>query len=91
LADIWAYIAEESSARVATRFLGRLHATCGRLLAFPQAHPERPQLGHNLRVVFHGAYAIYYRPADEVVTIVRVLHGARDLAAIAAQDGFAPG
>jgi len=73
---------------VATRFLAGLHATCERLLTFPQAHPERPQLGPGLRVAFHGAYAIYYRPAEEVVTLVRVLHGARDLAAIADQGGF---
>jgi len=73
----------------ATRFLDKLHATCERLLAFPLAHPERPQLAPGLRVVFYGAYAIYYRPDDNAVTIVRVLHGARDLAAVAGQGGFA--
>jgi len=73
----------------ATRFLGKLYATCERLLAFPLAHPERPQLGAGLRVVFHGPYAIDYRPAGHAVTVVRVLHGARDLAAIAGQGGFA--
>jgi len=31
----------------------------------------------------------YYRPDEEVVTIVCVLHSARDLAAIASQGGFA--
>jgi len=68
--------------------LGKLYATCERLLPFPLAHPERPQLSLDLRVVFHGAYAIYYRPSDKTVTIIRVLHGARDLAAIFDQGGF---
>lgn len=57
-------------------------------MAFPLAHPERPQLAPDLRVVFHGAYAIYYRPGGNAVTIMRVLHGARDLTAIADQGGF---
>jgi len=88
LAEIWSYIAEESSENVATGFLGKLHATCEQLLVFPLAYPERPQLAPGLRVVFHGSYAIYYQPDDEVVILVRVLHGARDLAAIAGQGGF---
>ena len=68
--------------------MGKLYTTCGRLLPFPLAHPERPQLALDLRAVFHGAYAIYYRPSDKAVTIIRVLHGARDLAAIFEQGGF---
>jgi len=88
LAEIWAYIAENSSKIVANRFLGKLTATCEQLLTFPLAHPERPQLGAGLRVVFHGPYAIYYRPDNNTVTVVRILHGARDLAAIEDQGGF---
>jgi toxin ParE1/3/4 len=41
-----------------------------------------------LRVTFHGAYAIYYRPMPDAVVIIRVLHGARDAAAIAMRGGF---
>jgi len=39
-------------------------------------------------MVFHAAYAIYYQFDDDCVTVVRVLHGARDLAAIVEQGGF---
>lgn len=52
------------------------------------AHPERQQLAPGLRVVFHSPYAIYYRAEQDAVTIVRVLHGARDLGIIADQGGF---
>nr|WP_242612047.1 type II toxin-antitoxin system RelE/ParE family toxin [Achromobacter xylosoxidans] len=83
-------MAEEASDTIATRFVGKLYATCEGLLAFPLAHPERRQLGPNLRVVFHGAYAIYYQPEADTVTIIRVLHGARDLGMIADQGGFIP-
>jgi len=52
------------------------------------AAPARPQLAAELRVTFHYPYAIYYRPSEEAVTIIRVLHGARDIAALAAQGGL---
>jgi plasmid stabilization system protein ParE len=42
-----------------------------------------------LRVTFHGAYAIYDQPTETEIVIVRVLHGARDAAAIADRSGFA--
>jgi toxin ParE1/3/4 len=48
----------------------------------------RPQFGLGLRVTFHASYAIYYLPTATEVIIVRVLHGARDAAAIAEHGGF---
>jgi toxin ParE1/3/4 len=39
-------------------------------------------------VSFHGAYALYYLPTATELVIVRVLHGARDVAALAARGGF---
>ena len=56
---------------------------------FPLALPAREQFGPGLRVTFHSPYAIYYRPLADAVVIIRVLHGARDVAAIAKQGGFA--
>lgn len=52
-------------------------------------NPLRPQFAPALRVAFAGSYAIYYLPADSGIVIVRVLHGARDLAALVEQGGFA--
>ncbi|MDE2183312.1 MAG: type II toxin-antitoxin system RelE/ParE family toxin [Alphaproteobacteria bacterium] len=39
--------------------------------------------------MFHQHYAIYYKPLPEFVVIVRVLHGARDIAAIIERGGLA--
>lgn len=39
-------------------------------------------------MLFYGAYAIYYRSDDQAIMVIRVLHGARDLGAIADQGGF---
>jgi toxin ParE1/3/4 len=41
-----------------------------------------------LRVTFHGAYAIYYKPQSDELVIVRVLHGSRDIVAIAESGGL---
>jgi toxin ParE1/3/4 len=55
---------------------------------FPLAAPAREQFGPGLRVTFRDPYAIYYRPLADAVVIIRVLHGARDAAAIASRGGF---
>ena len=55
---------------------------------FPFAAPARDGLSPGLRVTFYRQYAIYYRPLADAIIIVRVLHGARDVAAIAAQGGL---
>ena len=52
------------------------------LLELPYVGSPREQLAPGLRVMFQGRYAIYYLPADAELTIVRVLHGARDVAAV---------
>ena len=58
------------------------------LTDFPEAHPTRESLGKGLRAAFHANYAIYYAVQPSEVIIVRVLHGARDAAAIAEKHGF---
>ncbi len=58
MAEIWAYVADDSEA-AATRLIERLKTTCARLPDFPMAGPSREQLASGLRVTFHGNYAIY--------------------------------
>ena len=55
----------------------------------PLAGPLRSHLSPGLRVTFYRNYAIYYLPRPEELIIVRVVHGARDIADIAERDGFA--
>ena len=54
----------------------------------PSSGAPRDQLGRGLRMLFHQAYAIYYLAGAAEVVIVRVLHGARDVAALAERGGF---
>jgi toxin ParE1/3/4 len=73
---------------VATGFIGGIEAAFEPVRHFPLAAAAREQLAPGLRVTFHGAYAIYYKPLPDAVVIVRVLHGARDAAALAERGGF---
>ena len=45
-------------------------------------------LAMGLRVTFEGRYAIYYTHDEVALTVVRVLHGARDLAALVDRGTF---
>ena len=54
----------------------------------PLIGSQRATLAPGLRVFFHGAYALYYAPRGDDLVLVRVLHGARDVDAIAERGGF---
>ncbi|MBM3342193.1 MAG: type II toxin-antitoxin system RelE/ParE family toxin [Betaproteobacteria bacterium] len=87
-AEIWAYLAAEASDAVATRFFDALERKCVALCTTPHIGAPRDVFRRGLRVVFHGAYALYYITTGDDLVIVRVLHGARDVAALADRGGF---
>jgi len=76
------------SEEIATHFIGAIEATFEPLRHFPLSRPTREHLGRGLRVAFHNPYAIYYLALPDAVLIVRVIHGARDVAALAERGGF---
>ena len=88
MAEIWVEIATGASDQIANRFIAALEASFNPLLRFPLSGPAREKLAPGLRVTFHDPYAIYYMPQPGVVVIVRVVHGARDIDALAAQGAF---
>nr|WP_244594199.1 type II toxin-antitoxin system RelE/ParE family toxin [Rhodoblastus sphagnicola] len=85
---MWAYVASENSEDIANKLIAKITAVFDRAAQFPMGNPLRPQLGPALRVAFSGSYAIYYLPSDSEIIVVRVLHGARDLAALIEHGGF---
>jgi toxin ParE1/3/4 len=56
----------------------------------PELGPSRENLAPGLRAHFHRDYVIYYRATDTALVIVRVVHGARDRAALFSDDQGAP-
>ena len=57
----------------------------------PLTDATREQPGPGLRVTFHQPYAVYCTALADAVVIIRVLQGARDVAALAEHGGFAGG
>ncbi len=88
LAEIWGYIATEAGETTATRYLDQLTKAIEVVRHSPLIGTTRDQLGTGMRVTVHHPYAIYYQVTKRTLIVVRVLHGARDIAAIAEQGGF---
>ena len=79
------YIAGDNPTR-AVSFIRELRDQCQRIAANPPGYRLRPELGDDIRSCAHGNYVIFFMATPEEVTIIRVLHGARDIAAILAPD-----
>lgn len=77
LIEIWGAIAKEDPS-AADRQLDRIDAACEMLARNPHAGPHREDLAHGLRFYPVGNYLIFYTLGDSGITVVRVLHGARD-------------
>jgi toxin ParE1/3/4 len=46
---------------------------------FPEAAQPRPEFGHDIRTIPIGRYIVILRVVVPKVTVLRILHGARDL------------
>ena len=72
------YIAE-SSPQTALDFVDKLEARCLTIGKLPQGYRLRPELAQDMRSVVFAKYLIFYRAAEDVVRIERILHGSRNL------------
>jgi len=73
-------LAERASYRVAERYAEDFKATYRRLSRFPDSGPPRPELGTRARIaIVHPYIVIYDRMDDATVTVLRVLHGKRNI------------
>lgn len=83
LADIWDYVAEQSSLDRADHVLEKLHQAMGKVAETPNlGHPRADIADETLRVYRVFSYLVIYRPETSPLQIVRILHGARDIQAI---------
>jgi toxin ParE1/3/4 len=60
------------------------------LASFPRFGRARPELGVYVRSTVVGDYLIIYHTTDEVVTIIRILHGARNIEALMRETDWEP-
>ena len=74
------FIAEQSGNRsVALGFLDRIDAKLKFLARNPLAGEARPDLLADVRSFPVGNYVIFYRPSQNGIEVLRILHGARDI------------
>jgi toxin ParE1/3/4 len=84
LDQIATYLSERSQ-RAAYRLIEAFERQFELLAERPRIGRARPELRPELRSWPHRSYVILYRAIDDGVEIVRVVHGARDLAALLAE------
>ena len=81
LAEIWAYIAEDSPDR-ADAFVDLVNSKFQALSRRPGLGRRRPELAPNIRSLTVGRYVVFYLPLSRGIEVVRVLHGSRDIESI---------
>ena len=80
LKEIGQYIARESGSRkIATDFLHRIQEKCEVYARQSGMGEMRPDLGEEIRCFTVGSYVIFYRPIEQGVLLVAIIHGARDI------------
>jgi toxin ParE1/3/4 len=87
LDEIWFYIAVDTVA-AADNLLDDIDKSCRLLAMEPNAGRLRPELAPHLRSFPVGRYVLFYRPQDDGIEVVRVLHSARDIESISDDGGF---
>ena len=65
--------------RVAVRDAVDFKATYRRLADIPARGPLRPSLGRTARIAIVVPYIVVYDYEDDLVTVLRVLHGKRNI------------
>ncbi|MGH7134169.1 MAG: type II toxin-antitoxin system RelE/ParE family toxin [Pirellulales bacterium] len=81
LAEIHSYIAADRPL-AADRLLKRFFRTFGTLATQPEMGERRDDLVIGLRTFSVKNYVVCYAPIESGIEVARVLHGARDIAAV---------
>ena len=78
LEEIGDYIALDNPTRAGS-FVAELRAHCQKICLNPLGYRLRPELSLHLRSCVHGNYVFFFESTPQQVTIIRILHGARDI------------
>lgn len=78
LDEIWDYIARDNP-DAASQLIDRVAERCCLYAEQPLLGAACPQLATDLRQFPVGNYVVFYRPLEDGMLVVRVLHGARDI------------
>ncbi|HPM80454.1 MAG TPA: type II toxin-antitoxin system RelE/ParE family toxin [Candidatus Anammoximicrobium sp.] len=76
--QIWLHVAQDSP-DAADRLLERIDEKCRLYATQPEMGSPRPDLGRQVRCFSVGNYVVIYRPLEDGILILLVIHGARDI------------
>ncbi len=79
LFEVSLYLARVGSIETAEVFLKDLRQKFDLLAENPGLGRRRPELSPDLQSIPQGKYVIFYRPTEQGIVVVRVLHGSRDV------------
>jgi plasmid stabilization system protein ParE len=82
LDDIWITIALDNSEAIADRIVDELHELTRKLVMFPLMGRAADELRVGARAFVHREYLVVYRPMDYGIAVLRIAHGARDIAVL---------
>jgi toxin ParE1/3/4 len=80
LMQIFSYLSAQSS-QVAQSIAAEINRSFEKLSLFPLSGSPRARLGPDVRSTVVSPYLIFYAVRRDYVTILRVLHGSRDIEA----------
>jgi toxin ParE1/3/4 len=81
-------LAKLAGTRIAARYTALFERLYDRLAEHPDSGAPRPVLGTDIRIGIVLPYIVIYRhhEADDVVTVLRIVHGRRKIAATLIPD-----
>src|SRR4051794_36072742 len=78
LTEVYEFVAADNYL-AAGALVDRLEHQIAALAAQPGMGRSRPELGPRLRSFAVGKYVIFYRPIEDGIEVIRVLHGMQDI------------
>ena len=78
LREIWDYVSDDSQFQ-ADRLIERFRSKLEHLAKWNTLGRPRPEIARNCRSYPLGKYCFYFRPIDNGIEVIRVIHSARDL------------
>jgi toxin ParE1/3/4 len=76
--EIWDYIAKDNPI-AADRVIDSVEQKLQAIAQSPEIGQLCEQYAASLRFLLVGSYLIFYRPVEDGIQLIRVIHGARDL------------
>jgi toxin ParE1/3/4 len=70
---------DSQSTQAADRFAVKFEQTCNLHAAHPQIGASAEECATNLRQFTVWNYAVFYRPVEDGIEVIRIIHGARDI------------